>query len=693
MNSSDQDSALKNLQEKILSVNLPHREKLLSELNEFSLLESFKIEDIESIHRQWQDLGNPLDDEKSIDSNFQKLVNELKVKINSAEQQSKEINQTVEQIFTNSQKILKSEIVIDTIESWKNISIQWLAIQQNIEEPIKEKFEKIKTKVNERIKQFEQNQKVLQLENLCNDLDALKKQQGLSLSQKQQTFSKLKNAFKELNIHSGKNVPKLREKFSALSSSIQQELGWERWGGSKRKEMLVSKMELLITNKDGKNLYTQLQDLQKEWKEIGYTSKEDDKLWEQFKANSDKVFEYVQSIQEKTDSLKSTLLNEIKSLKDLEVNKINTEKIQKIQEQWQKLPKPFKKQQFQTEREFNQHCRVYFDRRREFFKESKEKQSINLIEKEKLIENAKKICQSGKWQDQLPKIKSLQEQFKKLGPVPKNKSKQIWGEFQEVCSTVFAKKREEEDQQNSELSGHYKAAEEILNRMKEALNNSDCTLISNELNKLEKALADVGELPKSKVRTVESRRSKIYKELEQKELSQAKEKAYLLQEASTKKAILCSKADDYLESESWPLENGKLENLKTEWNLIGVCSQEKVIKKRWKKTLQLLENGNKEKDLIKVQAEYTSNLKELELLCVKLESFAGIAPKSINPVIAKQLMVNELQAKMGKSKTLSPLEEAQNIQSQINCIGPVTPSEKSAFYDRIEFAVKKIKNK
>jgi len=693
MNSVDQNSQLKTLQKKILSINLPHRERLFSELNNISGNDNIKIDEIESFIRQWEDLGNPLDDEMEINTNFQKLVSELKNKLSNNEKTLKETNQTIDQIINNSQKILKSEMSTETLMAWKIMSKQWVTFQQTIEKPIKEKFYKIQAKIDEKVTQFENNQKVLQLESLCSELDELKNKQGLSLSQKQQSFSKLKKTFKELNLHSGKNVPKLREKFSAISSSIQQELGWERWGGSKRKETLVSKMELLVNSKEESNLYTLLQELQKEWKEIGYTSKEDDKLWEQFKIHSDKVFEHIQTTQQEADAQKITLIDEIKALKDNEVNKINTEKIQKIQEEWHKLAKPFKKQQFQTEREFNQHCRVYFDRRREVFKDSKEKQNTNLTEKEKLIESAKRICESGTWQDQLPKIKSLQEQFKKLGPVPKNKSNQIWSDFQEVCSTVFAKKREEDDQQNSELAGHYKEADEILIQMKEQLNNSDCILIAKELNRLEKSLTEVGELPKSKIRVVETRKSKIYKELEQKELSQAKEKEQLQQKASIKKAMLCSKAESYLESESWPLEDEKLNLIKSEWSDIGVCTQEKAIKKRWKKALQLLENGNKEKELSKVQAQYANNQKELELLCVRLENFAGITPKTINPAIAKQLMVNELQAKMGKSKSLSPAEEAQNIQAQINCIGPVSPSEKSGFFDRIDIAVNKLKEK
>jgi hypothetical protein len=693
MSDSDQQP-IHDIEKKIVSINLPHRQKLLNELQQLEVnVPNVDIEKVNQFVSEWDDLGQPLTEEESLHKEFSALTLKIRTEVNKHLSDVQSTKEGIADIISQAQKIQRNEITKEIVEEWSKVAQKFAAVSSVAEEILVEKFGKLSLKVEDKIRAFEHEEKIKELERLCQELESLKTQSDLVLSQKQQKFHKIKNEFKELNLHTGKNVSKLREQYSRLVNIIQQEIGWERWGGSKRKEMLVTKMDALLNDADEVELYKKLQAMQKEWKEVGYTSKEDDKLWSNFKELSDKVYERIVKIHKNVDEEKVKLLEGVKSLSDSDVSKNNTEKMQEIQTQWYKLPKPFKKKQYEIEKSFTLACKTYFDKRRDFFKQSKEKQGSNLIEKEKLIEQAERICKNGDWKDQMPKIKNLQEEFKKLGPAPKNKNQQVWEKFQSICSPIFEQKRAQDEVENAELSGHFKEAEQILLKMEEQLNEGDLVIAANEINRLEKSLNEVGELPRNKKRFVESKKQKILKDLDRKEIDQALEKKNNLIEASLKKAQLCIKAENYLDSEDWPLASELLDNIKSEWAQIGGCSQEKQIKKRWKQCLQYLEQGNKEKDSKVIRELQLKNIKELELLCVKMENCAGIKQENISPEIQKQLMVNELQAKMGKSKSMSPLEEVASIQEQINLMGPIHADERAKFEERIDKAKNAVKTK
>lgn len=692
MTTTNQESNINSLKEKILAVNLPLRKSLVTELSSLSeQKENANLQRVLEIRKQWESLGNLFEDEQEIEKEYTKLLSEIEDCFQKKNDNLKATEDKCSEIVNSINKLLKIENPDEVEALWEGYQADWELAKPTAPEIWIKKYDDLEVKILQKIKTSQHKQKVEALENIVTELESLKKEEALTLSQKQQRFYKLKNSFKELNLHTGPKVATLRERFSELSNSFQQELGWEKWSGSKRKEGLVQKMETLLNEEGTEGLYEKLQETQKEWKEIGYTSKEDDKLWEQFKKLGDDVFQKVSQLLDSVYLEKTELLKELEQLTNKETTKKNTEAIMTIQEKWKAMAKPLTKDHYKVERNYNKLCTNYFNKRREFFKENKEKQTENLVKKQKLIEDAQRVVKSGDWKDQLPKIKNLQQEWKKIGPVPHKQSDEIWKEFQDLCSPVFEKLRESESEKNAVYDENYNKADEILKQMEEKVQSiNDINQLSKELQQLERSLTEVGEIHRSKYRFVESRKAKVFKELDKKELSFQTEKEANLRAASMQKVQLCVKLEGLLENEAWPLDSEKQEKLKTEWNSLGAASQEKVLKKRWKKCVDLMEHGNKDKDFPAFSKEYESNANELELLCVKLERLAGIEPTNFSPAVQKQLMVAELQSKMGKSKQLSKQEESNRIYDEIALIGAVSSLKRSDLDSRIHTAIEKL---
>ena len=80
-----------------------------------------------------------------------------------------------------------------------------------------------------------------------------------------------------------------------------------------------------------------------------------------------------------------------------------------------------------------------------------------------------------------------------------------------------------------------------------------------------------------------------------------------------------------------------------------MCSQEKELKKRYRQAVQKLEKPAGDAIQGQVKAEAEENKEKLETLILKLEQIAGISNEGTSAAAMRQLMVAELQAKMGRN--------------------------------------------
>src|SRR5699024_10231990 len=80
---------------------------------------------------------------------------------------------------------------------------------------------------------------------------------------------------------------------------------------------------------------------------------------------------------------------------------------------------------------------VFYDRRREHFKEVKEKRKDNLKEKKEILE---KLRELGQHEDPIEAVniaKGLQEEFKNAGYVPIKQKNKMWKQYRVVCDVIY----------------------------------------------------------------------------------------------------------------------------------------------------------------------------------------------------------------------------------------------------------------
>jgi formyltetrahydrofolate synthetase len=80
---------------------------------------------------------------------------------------------------------------------------------------------------------------------------------------------------------------------------------------------------------------------------------------------------------------------------------------------------------------------VFYDLRREHFKEVKKDRKMNLEEKKQILEKLKGLKDHENPIKAVDEAKPLQEEFKKAGYVPIKHKNRMWKEYREICDVIY----------------------------------------------------------------------------------------------------------------------------------------------------------------------------------------------------------------------------------------------------------------
>jgi len=679
------------LEKKILETNLPLRKELVEALKMLHLNsdESGLQAKLDDIKDRWENLGVPLHQEQELVASYQQLCQDIVLKSDLQKTKKKEEHVSIQDSLKLLEKFLKDEATLDE-KAWVNLETSWASHQLDSNHPDQQNFERLSAKVSQKLKRYEHEEKCQLLEKLCLELEALKADRNKKLSERQNQIRSIRDQFKEINLHSGANVVVLRERFNTLIQELTQELSWERWSSSKRKEDLIQKAGQLIEQNQPHTFREELQKLQNEWKEIGFTSRDDDKLWEQFKAKCDEVYQNLKLIQDKNELKREQILKELDAHKDSVDWKKATEAIQKLQKDWIEAAPVSRKAGRKQGQTYKELCDHFFNRRRDHLKEIRSSQKDNIKEKKSLIEQVVKLQKEANWRNSLPKIKELQDAWKKVGPIPKKQSDELWKEFQDACSVIYDKRKSDNEVIDKEFEANAEKKEALLEDIKTAIEQSDLVLAQNELNKLEKQWSEIGKVPRSKQKQIEHRFRQLLKDFSDKEERVKREKHKQWLNLTQQKVELCLQMEELLFDKNFDEAKSQFETLQSMWEQMGNSQIEKPLKKRFHFCQRVFQS---ESGAIEGEFERAciSNQSAMESLVLKLEKLVGIESDRLSVESQRQLMIAELQAKMGRSaQTVNKKDESEKLILELQTLGPIQPERRKTLQDRIALALAKI---
>ena len=223
------------------------------------------------------------------------------------------------------------------------------------------------------------------------------------------------------------------------------------------KTLLCEAAEKLQENPNIVEANRALQQLHDEWAEIGPVARElRENLWNRFKEASSVInkkhqayFDELHAKENENLEKKQALIAQLSTLNSqLSILKNNkqwdeaTEKVQAIQQEWRTIGFAPKKQNQAIYNEYRELCEAFFKAKTAYYKGMRDELSENLKKKRELVEAAEALKDSIEWTETTNKLIELQTAWKKVGPVARKYSDDLWKRFTAACDTFFEAKRE-----------------------------------------------------------------------------------------------------------------------------------------------------------------------------------------------------------------------------------------------------------
>ena len=250
------------------------------------------------------------------------------------------------------------------------------------------------------------------------------------------------------------------------------------------KTLLCEAAEKLQENPNIVEASRALQQLHDEWAEIGPVARElREDLWNRFKQASSVInkkhqayFDEIHAKENENLEKKQALIAQLKEINPatLKSNKQwdeATEKIQAIQQEWRTIGFAPKKQNQTIYNEYRELCEAFFKAKTNYYKGMRDELSENLKKKRELIEAAEALKDSIEWTETTNKLIELQQQWKKVGPVARKYSDDLWKKFTAACDTFFEAKREATKELREQYAQKRAEAKERWNKKVDGMND------------------------------------------------------------------------------------------------------------------------------------------------------------------------------------------------------------------------------
>ena len=369
----------------------------------------------------------------------------------------------------------------------------WVPVLDELEQEFRELLATYKQRRAELQKQLEQEQaqNLLRKENILTQMKELADAETADVMDNLKKMRELQAEWKTIgsvpatkNQEIWKNYQQYQERFYDLVKiNIElRDLDFKK--NLEMKTLICEAAEKLQDNPNIVEANRALQQLHDEWGEIGPVARElREDLWNRFKQASSIInkkhqayFDELHAKENDNLEKKQTL---VEKLKCLDINKFKsnkqwddaTEIVQNIQQEWRTIGFAPKKQNQSIYNEYREVCEAFFKAKTAFYKTMRDELSENLKKKRELLEAAEALKDSTDWNETTNKLVELQTEWKKVGPVARKYSDDLWKKFTEACDVFFNAKREANKELRAQYAQKRAEAKERWNKKVEGMND------------------------------------------------------------------------------------------------------------------------------------------------------------------------------------------------------------------------------
>ena len=332
---------------------------------------------------------------------------------------------------------------------------------------------------------------------------------------------------------------------------------------------------------------------------------------------------------ERNLELKNALLERLRAFVDDDENTSSINALKKMQEEWKAIGPVHHQHNRTLWANYNALMDRYYDHRSIYFELKELDRKKNLEAKLELCKQAEALDALENLNEAIKRLNELHEEYKHIGPIPKDVQEETWQRFKAASDLVYAKRKDFVSHLKEELSENYdkktKIAEKIADYAKFTSDNiGEWNAKTKELLAIQKEWEAVGAMPKDQAKAVNKKFWRDFKSFFHNKSAFFKTLDSQREDNLKKKQELVDKAIALQSSEDWEETANSYKALQREWKEIGPVpgkEREKIYKK-FKAACDEFFNRKRghSKDM---ESSYDDNLKRKEDICASLEALVG----------------------------------------------------------------------
>lgn len=373
------------------------------------------------------------------------------------------------------------------------------------------------------------------------------------------------------------------------------------------KEALIAQAEALANEAPDANTFIKLQALHKSWKAIGpVDSAHREPVWERFSEATKKIHDnrkvYLDGLEaEKENQLqqKSQIVTQMQALSEVMHQSHNqwkkaTDEMDALRESFKKVGRINHPQNDVLWDLFRVSNRTFNQHKNNFYKGQKREQMQNLERKRDLLAKAEVLKESDNWKETAAELKRIQNEWKKIGYVPRPESDRIWAAFRDACNHFFDRFTAHNKERDVELYQNLEVKKGLLEQVNAIETSGTPAAAVAQLKDLIGAWKNAGAVPRDE-RNIEHQFSNA---LDQK----FKELKINRQEA--KMIRFENRLNDLMENDNRSGLNKEIEQLQYK-----IDEQEKELR-QLENNITFFSNANSKNPLVKEVAKKIERLRE-----------------------------------------------------------------------------------
>lgn len=317
---------------------------------------------------------------------------------------------------------------------------------------------------------------------------------------------------------------------------------------------------------------------------------------------------------------KEELLDQLRELVDGEEATTSIKPIKDIQEAWKQIgpvPAQYNKTLWAN---YNALLDRFFNNRHILFELKELDRKKNLEAKQELCEKAEALDKLTNIKDAVVHLNELHEEYKHIGPVPKEVQEELWQRFKTASDNIYKKRKDYLEDLKGELKDNLVKKEELVKELlpftefqSDRINAWNAK--TKEILAIQKKWDAIGGVPREKAKEINkgfwgsfkqffAHKNEFFKTLE----GQRKENL-------DKKIKLAEEAEALSKNEDWDQTAEQLKKLQRQWKEIGPVPEKKrnEVYERFKAACDAFFN-NKRAHQNKAEAKFVENQKAKEAI-------------------------------------------------------------------------------